>query len=320
MRYAIKYLAENDRERFEQIVTEKMKSLGLDYDDALSEVIADGCELMLRDTNAPALLARENPSLLQKICDWIGELTEKLRAAFEGVGARHEEARILMKEAQELQKRFDAVLAEAVQNRENARSNQTEDSKNAAPKGGKEQYSIKNTRGLTWEKQTASYLTGKLKSSDSLYLGNSSKYVRGVSSSPLYIPTSIVTKAMRPQKGSRSAHAMTENDIRGLEKGIREASAVIYNPDRNALIYIAQEAEKGGQIVATFDLNNNLFGENAHKGTSIHPRESIIPMLEKLGEDAVIYVKNENKFNELAGLQSDNPPKLLANVELVNKR
>ena len=178
-------------------------------------------------------------------------------------------------------------------------------------------YSIKNTRGMTWKKQTDSYFGGKLKSSDSLYLGNSGKYVRGISSSPLYIPTSIVTKAMRPQKGSRSAHAMTENDIRGLEKGIREAPAVIYNPDRNALIYIAQEAEKGGQVVATFDLNNDLFGESAHKATSIHPRESIIPMLEKLGKDAVIYVQNENKFNELAGLQSDNPPKLLARVELV---
>ena len=73
----------------------------------------------------------------------------------------------------------------------------------------------------------------------------------------------------------------------------------------------------GGQIVATFDLNNDLFGENAHKATSIHPRESIVPMLEKLGKDAVIYVQNENKFNKLAGLQSDNPPELLARVELV---
>ena len=136
-RYAIKYLAENDRERFEQIVTNKMESLSLDYDEALSEVIADGCELMLRDTNAPALLARENPSLLQKICDWIGELTEKLRAAFEGVGLRHEEARLLMQQGEELQKRFDAALVAAVQNRENTRS----ENENAAPEGGKEQYS-----------------------------------------------------------------------------------------------------------------------------------------------------------------------------------
>lgn len=142
--YVVKTLADGDAERFEQIVHEKMKEQSLTYEDALSEVVADGCEMMLRDTNAPALLARENPSLLQRICDWIGELTEKLRAAFEDVDARHEEARILMKEGLELQKRWDAALAEAVQNREAARSdneNARSDNEKAAPEGGKEQYS-----------------------------------------------------------------------------------------------------------------------------------------------------------------------------------
>ena len=41
------------------------------------------------------------------------------------------------------------------------------------------------------------------------------------------------------------------------------------------------------------------------------------PILRKSALFTFVYVRNENKFNKLAGLQSDNPPELLARVELV---
>lgn len=64
-------------------------------------------------------------------------------------------------------------------------------------------------------------------------------------------------------------------------------------------------------------MNNDLFGENAHKATSIHGRENIAAMLEKLGDGATIFVKNEDKLNQmLPGNQILKSLELLAKVEL----
>ncbi len=108
--------------------------------------MADGCETMLRDTHAPEILARENPTLLRKICDWLDGWVKKIKAAFGGVDARHEEAKILLQNAEQLQARFDKALAEAVQNSEALRANESaeienEGSKKAAEDGGRVQYS-----------------------------------------------------------------------------------------------------------------------------------------------------------------------------------
>ncbi len=60
-------------------------------------------------------------------------------------------------------------------------------------------YSINNTRDMLWEEQVQGYFSndGTIKSSDSLYLGESS--VNGVEDAPMYIPTSVIAKAIRPQ-------------------------------------------------------------------------------------------------------------------------
>lgn len=136
--YVMQTLAGNDQTKFEQIVEAKRRSRGnISYEEALSEVVADGCEMMLRDTNAPEMLARENPTLLRQICEWLDGWVKKIKEAFTGVSARHEEARILMEQAEELQRRWDKALAEAVQNREAMRG----ENETTAEDGGRVQYS-----------------------------------------------------------------------------------------------------------------------------------------------------------------------------------
>ncbi|MBQ7255713.1 MAG: hypothetical protein IJS31_05670, partial [Oscillospiraceae bacterium] len=184
-------------------------------------------------------------------------------------------------------------------------------------------YSIKNTRNIPWKKQVSDYFTnnGSISSSDSLYLGNSTLELseRGISISPLYVPTSVINKAIREKKGSRSAHGLTENDIAGLSEGIQNPVAIIHNSARNALVYVTGDtSENGGYIIVTFDLNNDLYGENAHKATSIHSRASISGLLQNLDKQANIYIKNEKKFNQMlsgTGIQSS---QLLAKVEFLN--
>lgn len=179
-------------------------------------------------------------------------------------------------------------------------------------------YSIANTRDMPWKDQVRGYFSndGTIKSSDSLYLGESS--VEGVDNAPMYIPTSVITKAIRPPKGSRSAHALSQKNILNLQEGIKNAPVVIDNPARNSIVYVTADQDSAGNyIIAALDKSNDLYGETAHKVTSIHGRENIAAMLEKLSDEATIFVKNENKLNRmLPGNQILKSLALRAKVEL----
>lgn len=85
----------------------------LTMDSAMDEVVADACEMMLRNTEAVQRLANENSSLAEKIRDWIGDFVKKLRAAFKGDRATHDEARAMLDRMQELQKLWDDALVDA---------------------------------------------------------------------------------------------------------------------------------------------------------------------------------------------------------------
>ena len=190
--------------------------------------------------------------------------------------------------------------------------------KTGETRGPPEKYSINNTRHLSWNTQVDGYFSndGSIRSSDSLYLGESN--VEGVLDAPLYIPTSVINKAVRLPKGSRSAHALSKSDIMNLESGVYNAPAVIVNPARNAVVFVTENTDASGNyIIASFDLNNNLFGETAHKATSIHGQVNLSALFENLGADAMIFVKNENKLNQmLPGNQILKSLELLAKVEL----
>jgi hypothetical protein len=85
--------------------------------EALEEVVADGCEMMLRDSKAVQQLAEENRTLFEKVRDWMKKFFESLRKAFEGVEAVHPESIHMMENyAGELQKLWDEALTAAVKN------------------------------------------------------------------------------------------------------------------------------------------------------------------------------------------------------------
>lgn len=107
----------------------------LSMDEAVEEVIADSCETMLEDTKFPELMAKEKPGLCEQIRDWLADFTEKLRRAFSGVKARHEEARAMLNYAEELHELWDNALVAAVRNTEAVSNNET--------RNGSTRYSIR---------------------------------------------------------------------------------------------------------------------------------------------------------------------------------
>lgn len=91
----------------------------------MEKIVADSCEMMLRDTKLPEIMAKEKPGLYEQIREWLSNFAEKLRKAFTGVEARHEEARAMMQYAEEMQQIWDNALAGAVRNAEAATENGT---------------------------------------------------------------------------------------------------------------------------------------------------------------------------------------------------
>ena len=101
----------------DDLVTDKQRrEPGLSYEEAVDEVVADACEMMLKDSKAVEQLARENRSLAERIRQWIRKWVRSLKAAMEGLTADRPESRAMMQYARELQEIWDNALVDAVRN------------------------------------------------------------------------------------------------------------------------------------------------------------------------------------------------------------
>lgn len=121
----------------EELVTQKRarESRELSYDEAVEEVIADACETVLTEPTAIQQLARDNMPLAKKIRKWLNDFFRKIKSAFAGLEAVHDEAKAMTDYMDELRAMWDDALAEAVRNRAN---------KNAAETGDGAKYSLRS--------------------------------------------------------------------------------------------------------------------------------------------------------------------------------
>lgn len=101
----------------ERKIKAAQKDGGLSRDAAIEEVVADACEMVLGNSKAIERLAKEKPGLAKQIADWLHEFFSDIRKSFEGVEARHEEAKAMTDYMDELVKLWDDALVEAVENR-----------------------------------------------------------------------------------------------------------------------------------------------------------------------------------------------------------
>ena len=121
--YVVGLLIEEQGMDFDALVEHKQALQNdLSYDEAVDEVVADGSEMLLRDTAAVQRLAEENRGLFQKIRSWLRKWLENIKKAFDGVGAEHAEAKALEKHLEELQKRWDDALVGASRNLQRSRA------------------------------------------------------------------------------------------------------------------------------------------------------------------------------------------------------
>ena len=113
----------------EELVTQKRarESRELSYDEAVEEVIADACETVLTEPTAIRQLASDNMPLAKKIRKWLNDFFRKIKSAFAGLEAVHDEAKAMTEYIDELRAMWDDALAEAVRNRANKNAAENSD-------------------------------------------------------------------------------------------------------------------------------------------------------------------------------------------------
>lgn len=171
-KFVVERLAAEEGVNFEDLVTDKQRrEPGLDYNEAVDEVVADACEMMLKDSTAAERLAKENRSLARKIRDWLREWVENLKAAIEGLQADRPESRAMMQYAQELQKIWDDALVDAVRNgRGTVQENSPAESKQSIRETNDGKKYVKADRQVLfgsdpdgWSEQLEDYINGKIR-------------------------------------------------------------------------------------------------------------------------------------------------------------
>lgn len=114
--FVVKQLPGMGDKSFDALVAEKMvQQPELSYSAAVEEVVANGCEMMLKDSTAIQQLAQENKGLFRRIRNWLRNFIASVKRAFRGVEAYSTEA-TLIKDLEGLQKLWDDALVRASRN------------------------------------------------------------------------------------------------------------------------------------------------------------------------------------------------------------
>ena len=130
--------------QFDRLVKQQMRwEPGISYDAAVDELVANGCQTMLQNTQAVKALVREHLTLAENFQNRIEEIGAKIKAAFDGVDVNENAqvfyaARILQESYGEIQTRWDKAIAAATRNYNAQKTVEraTGAKENTAPEGG----------------------------------------------------------------------------------------------------------------------------------------------------------------------------------------
>lgn len=107
---------ESSSDTFNSLVNEKTESLNLPMSKSIDEVVADACEMMLKDGSAVTALVNEHRTLWEKIKDFVTNIVKKIKNAMKGVKESSPaavELKNVLGEWTELQKMWNRALVES---------------------------------------------------------------------------------------------------------------------------------------------------------------------------------------------------------------
>ncbi len=250
--FLLDYLAEWKGKDLGQLVAEKMqrdRTGKLTPEEALDEVVADGCEMMLRRTKVMQAMAEQKPNLFQAVKEWMQEWIQAVKEAFLGVSEVHDEARaVAQMETERLEKLvelWDKGLMEASERA----------AKSPAREGGAVRYSI----DPFFERNIDSW-DGKRKTT--FHLGTTSEVLKkiGIQEQNIYLRSGKLSEILKKHDGMnreiiKQIPKVLENPILALESKEFETRLVFMGEvvDNNgapvAVVLELQPKNKGGEIM-----------------------------------------------------------------------
>ncbi len=292
-------------EDFDALVVKKMDNAArsgapLTRAGAISEVVADASELMLRDTKAIERLARKDQGLMAKIKGFIQSFVQKVRDAFSGVDAVHEEARVMMQElAEEFQKKWDFALEEAVeQAREGA---EVQDGESVVQYSPRERSTV-DVRETTVEdgKNNLKYVRQLLarndRSENHMYIPIIGRLNQGFldlvhqENLPVVMRVSKAMQAVASEKvriNGGHGHDLTPAEITEAVAGIDENTATFYNEEIDRWAAISEK--NGKTILLFFDFGRHINSDLMYGMRTSGNHVVVTAFSRKNAEDAMAY-------------------------------
>lgn len=170
--FVVERLVKQEGVSFEDLVTDKqVRDPELSYNEAVDELVADACEMMLKDSKAAEQLAKENRSLARRIADWLRKWVRSIKTAMEDLKAERPESAAMMQYAEELQKLWDEALVNAARNgRGTVGENAPAENRQSIRETSDGKKYVKADRQVlfgsdpdSWSEQLEDYINGKIR-------------------------------------------------------------------------------------------------------------------------------------------------------------
>lgn len=249
----------------------------LTMDGAMDEVVADACEMMLRNTEAVQRLANENRSLAEKIRDWIGDFVKNLRAAFKGDRATHDEARAMLDRMVELQKLWDDALVDAAKTRA---------AKENAADYGDVQHSIREE----FSDEIDEWARSGMRENEQFVLGSTGPVLQGLGA----IESDIFMNGDKIKKILTDHPEMTLAEIKKIPKILEDPAIVLKSKTRknSIVVFGTYKAVNQKPFLASMDLRPMERGfaiDDMQKVTSAYTKtETLRKTAEENGRDFLL--------------------------------
>ena len=249
----------------------------LTMDGAMDEVVADACEMMLRNTEAVQRLANENRSLAEKIRDWIGDFVKKLRAAFKGDRATHDEARAMLDRMVELQKLWDDALVDAAK---------VKAAKENTADHGDVQHSIREE----FSDEIDEWARSGMRENEQFVLGSTGPVLQGLGA----IESDIFMNGDKIKKILTDHPEMTLTEIKKIPKILEDPAIVLKSKTRknSIVVFGTYKAVNQKPFLASMDLRPMERGfaiDDMQKVTSAYTKtETLRKTAEENGRDFLL--------------------------------
>lgn len=274
----------------------------LTMDGAMDEVVADACEMMLRNTEAVQRLANENRSLAEKIRDWIGDFVKKLRAAFKGDRATHDEARAMLDRMVELQKLWDDALVDA------AKANAAKE--NTAGDGSV-QYSIREE----FSDEIDEWARSGMRENELFILGSTGPVLQGLGA----IESDIYMNGDKIKKILSDHPEMTLAEIKKIPKILESPVLVLKSTGKKThgmnsrlVMFGSAKAANGQHVMTVMDLRpreNGFIVDDMQKVNSAYTKKNVASFIEN-GDVLFADKKRATPFLRSTGLTIASQPLL----------